>query len=239
MEPETATQKANRRLREIWREALKSGQWPRGILHLWPLQYPEMTSRKLLFVGLNPSNSSDSKLLTLAPDETDLESTDRARDILHREERVMGMHGGKLHKYFGQFHRFQGPDNWNHVDLLAVRHTNQSELAGALALRAHDAFQNGFVAAQIEVCLELSASLEPQAVVVVNALASEILHEWLTKTKDLAFDSKVGYHLANLGSRKVPWFFSGMLTGQRALDTFSLKRLIWHVQCALHPEAVG
>ena len=181
---ETPTQRANARLRTIWMDALDRGAWPSGIAKMWPLQYHAMEPRRLLFIGLNPSDSGDSKLLALrSPHADDLKSTERAHAVLHRDECAMGLHGRKLHRYFRQFPRFMEDGTWNHVDLLAARHTNQSEVSGALALGTQEAFASTFVAAQLGVCLELAAALAPPAVVVVNALAATLLKWHLKPTQ--------------------------------------------------------
>lgn len=151
----------------------------------------------------------------------------------------MGLHGRKLHRYFRQFPQFMEDGAWNHVDLLAVRHTNQSELSGALALGTQEAFASTFVAAQLEVCLELAAALAPPVVVVVNALAATLLKWHLKAHADLEFDPAGGHHRGKLGSQVIPWFFSGMLTGQRAIDNHSLERLIWHVRRAVAASSGG
>ena len=39
-----------------------------------------------------------------------------------------------------------------------------------------------------------------------------------------------GHYFTNIGREKIPTFLSGMLTGQRALDNYSLERLGWHIK---------
>lgn len=228
------TKLANIELIEIWKKALCQNEWPTGIKRMWPLQYQSMQPGKLLFIGLNPSDSSDSELLTLRdPWAEDLGSVERAEEVLRRDEDVMSRPPETRHQYFSKFDSFLGENQWNHLDLLAVRHTKQSELKSALSLDFESDCEqrpaNWFVAAQLDECHELAAALAPPCVVVVNALASGLLMAHLKKHSDLTFDPAVGYHSAQLGSRMIPWFFSGMLTGQRALDNHSFKRLTWHV----------
>lgn len=227
----TSSERANNALRTIWVEALDGGAWPSAMAKLWPLQYHQMLPGRILFIGLNPSESGDADLLRVrSPHTEDLASQDRASQVRRRDERALGLHGAKRHRYFRQFHRFSEDGQWNHIDLLAVRHTNQSELSGALSLGSDEALSREFVRKQIEVCFELAAALTPPVVVVVNALAATLVRRHLGAA--LSFDSEVGHHGAQLGGSDIPWFFSGMLTGQRAIDNHSLERLVWHVQRA-------
>jgi hypothetical protein len=146
----------------------------------------------------------------------------------------MGLHGGRLHPYFRQFYRFHPTGEWNHIDLFAIRHTSQSEVVAALRLNEDASFSSWFVGEQIELALSLMAELRPPAVVVVNALGSSIVKRYLRKQNpDFAMDDETGFYWSTINGRRAPFFFSGMLTGQRAIDNHSLERLIWHVRRAL------
>ena len=46
----------------------------------------------------------------------------------------------------------------------------------------------------------------------------------------LKWNSKIDTYLFN---KSIPMFFSGMLSGQRALDIGSYERLIWHIKFAV------
>jgi hypothetical protein len=226
----------NRRLRDIWRSHLASDSWPEAIPKLWPLQYLPMEPGKLLFVGLNPShNQRDDQLLSIQVGQgTDPLSDAHANVILRKDEESMGLHGGKLHQYFRQFSRFDPTGAWNHIDLFAIRHTNQSQVAEALRLDEDAGFSSSFVSEQIELALSLMAELRPPVVVVVNALGSTIMKRYLSKQNpNFALDGETGFYWSTINERRVPFFFSGMLTGQRAIDNHSLERLIWHVRRAL------
>lgn len=227
---------ANRRLREIWRSHLVSNLWPEAIPKLWPLQYHPMEPGKLLFVGLNPShNQNDNDLLSIQIEQGSYPLTDeRALIIARRDEESMGLHGGKLHKYFRQFSRFDPTGAWNHIDLFAIRHTNQSEAVAALRLNEDTGFSSSFVSKQIELTFSLMDALRPPAVVIVNAFGSSIVKRYLAKQNpNFTMDDETGVYWSTVSGRRVPFFFSGMLTGQRAIDNHSLERLIWHVRRAL------
>src|SRR3989338_1375799 len=49
----------------------------------------------------------------------------------------------------------------------------------------------------------------------------------------LSFDDERGFHWLKLDGTRVPIFFSSMLSGQRALDTGSYERLVWHIKQAV------
>ena len=75
--------------------------------------------------------------------------------------------------------------------------------------------------------------ISPRVIVVFNALASKIIQEKQNIGKNNWNDEK-GYDEIVIKGNKVPIFFSGMLTGQRALDDGSYKRLEWHIRRSLN-----
>jgi len=236
MESSNILTETNRKLREIWRVHLADNTWPALIPKLWPLQYHPMQPGKLLFVGLNPShNQRDNNLLSIQVGQgTDPLSDDHALVVARRDEESMGLHGGRLHPYFRQFARFDPTGTWNHIDLFAIRHTNQSEAVAALRLDEDTGFSSPFVREQIELAFSLIAELRPPTVIVVNAFGSTIVKRYLKKQNpNFAMDDVTGIYWSKINGRRVPFFFSGMLTGQRAIDNHSLERLIWHVRRAL------
>jgi hypothetical protein len=123
-----------------------------------------------------------------------------------------------------------GAKRWEHIDLLAVRHSNQGELAKALSIHSSSGeSKNDFVGAQVNLALGLVAWTSPRIVIAVNRLAASMLRARIgDRLRDCG---QRGYHQTqNLGSTTVSWFFSGMLTGQHALDRYSYDRLKWHVR---------
>lgn len=227
---------ANRKLREIWRTHLASNAWPESLPKLWPLQYHPMETGKLLFVGLNPSHSPrDDELMSIQVGQgTDPLPDERALAVARRDEESMGLHGGKLHKYFRQFPRFDPTGKWNHIDLLAVRHTSQEQMVEAMKLEEEAGRSSSFAREQLELAFSLMAELRPPAVVVVNAFGSCLVKRHLSKQNpEFAMDNETGFYWSAIGGRRVPLFFSGMVTGRRPIDNHSLERLIWHVRRAL------
>jgi hypothetical protein len=78
---------------------------------------------------------------------------------------------------------------------------------------------------QLEISLRMIEEAKPICIVVANALASDIY----LKNRNPRFMPSRGCNEADIDGRSVPLFFSSMLTGQRALDRHSRKRLVWHV----------
>lgn len=235
---ENITSAANRKIIEIWRSHISSNSWPEPLLRLWPLQYHPMEPGKLLFVGLNPSHDQRHDNLYSINIEPGAEplSKQQGAVVLRRDKESMGLHGGKLHKYFSLFSQFE--PEWNHIDLFAIRHTKQDDVVSALRLNEDAEFSSSFVREQLELAFDLMIALRPPVVVVVNAFGSTIVKRHLLRQEpSFAMDDETGFYWATLNGRRVPFFFSGMLTGQRAIDTHSRERLIWHVRRALATQA--
>jgi hypothetical protein len=200
-----------------------------------------MEPDKLLFVGLNPSHDQkDNDLMAIQVGHgSDPLPDERALVVTRHDEESMGLHGGKLHKYFRQFPRF-GPDGtWNHIDLLAVRLTSQEQMIEAMKLEEETGRSSSFVREQIDLAFSLMTELRPPVVVVVNAFGSCLVKKYLEKQNpEFAMDQETGFYWSAIGGQRVPTFFSGMVTGRRAIDNHSLERLIWHVRQALAYKVV-
>lgn len=128
------------------------------------------------------------------------------------------------------------PGGWCHIDLFPAREKNQDALKTALTLdnraRWHRLAREWF-----EIGVELLAALQPRVVVVVNAFASDLLHDEASRRWSLEWNSAGGRHEGTLPHGTVPFFFSGMLTGGHALDRYSRQRLEWHIERALADAA--
>ena len=166
----------------------------------------------LLFVGINPSYSkADEGLSYYDPRESQ-------------------------HPYYRPFKIFAqevGEPSWTHFDMLFHRETAQAAIEPLLKQ------PNGrdFVWEQLQLSQQLLMYAQPKVIVVCNTKAREFLgldkdhgsgkKAWL----DLNFEWDES--LGTFRYQGVPTFFSGMLSGQRALDKGSHRRLIWHVRNAL------
>lgn len=239
--PNVALTQVNAGLRELWKQVLAAGTWPRAIgSPLWPAQYPAQHEAAPLFVGMNPSYTSKNEglLRVRAPYKADLDTESRILSVMDHESAALGRNGQRMYPYFKKFSEVIGSAKWNHVDLIAVRHRNQNELKGALGITDDGCVDDKFTSAQLDLALQIIDALSPRVVIVVNALASTVLCRQLRL--DSSWDPDAGFFRHRVGGRATPWLLSGMLTGQRALDNHSLKRLAWHVGRALRePDAAA
>jgi hypothetical protein len=90
---------------------------------------------------------------------------------------------------------------------------------------------NQFGLDQLPIFRDALKAIVPRAIVVTNAFGSEIVRKHFAD--DLVWDEERGHHWFSGGDKKVPIFFSSMLSGQRALDRWSYERLVWHIKQSL------
>lgn len=219
-------------------KALWSSFFPSTARVYAPMQYKTPQSGALVFIGMNPSFSSkgwmnivrrstmpglDPHAFFQWPSPQDFDV-----DLAHKLEAL-------AHEYYPFFapHRALAQvleTSWEHFDIFAYRETEQANMR-TLALLSGDKIElTEFGQAQFALFEELLLLARPSAVIVVNALASQV---YLTKRSPV-FDSSVGYYRDSSAKESpFPVFFSGMLTGARALDRFSKDRLFWQVANAL------
>lgn len=207
----------------LWRSTVEESQWPEQLDRLWPMQYPVLRKGAAVIVGMNPShdkgNVKDEELLAFnGKGQPKFDSATVREDILERERESV-----KTHPYFGKFDELLHHDRWSHVDLFAVRHTTQADVVKALKLDAQKSLKLRFALKQLEASLSLVDALTPRMVLVVNGFASRLLRYRFGFIEASAAED--GVHRRN----GIPWFFSGMITGQRALDQSSCERLQWHI----------
>lgn len=227
---------ANARLRSVWRRH-RQGSDVESNTALWPLQYPKLRTGRMLFVGLNPSLEEENVSVLRLNQTSELSNAEGAAQVVRIEEQALGRTTAASYPYYGLFDLFCDEANaWEHIDVFAVREKSQERLKSASGIKGDPGLWTPFVREQIEICLELLCDLKPTVIVVVNAFASGILKRSLTGSHGLQFDEARGHHVCNILGKQTPVFFSGMLTGSRALDTHSRKRLVWHVRRALRDE---
>lgn len=216
-------QRTNEGIRLLWRDTIESDSWPDSLPRRWPLQYPEFHTPAVVFVGLNPSftereaRSCGERPIT----DTAVLVSGGGREQLCDSTVVPR---SAYYDHFTAFIDGTSISHWAHLDLFAIRETNQWLVRTALGL---DGVWTDFADRQFAIFRETLDLLHPPVIVVGNALASHILRSRL----DLGqLCPENGCHFAQIGGRPTPIFFSGMLTGQRALDVHSRERLIWHVK---------
>lgn len=218
------------RLLQIWEKQFGSNGNAR-----MPLVPAPVHPAPLLFVGLNPSFGKDGfrRLLHKTPYER--VNASRFFKWKNREQfdpqvaQEIEKIAKAKHPYFKPLKDIADSleVEWEHVDLFFYRETGQNRVK-KLVWEDDDVLTE-FGRAQVELARQLMAQVDPKVIVVVNALASRILERELQAT----FDEDKGYHTLCLKTNRIPAFFGSMLSGQRALDTYSRQRLQWHIKRAL------
>lgn len=162
----------NARIRATYAAALREERWPAALKLRWPLQYSSLRTGCAVFVGMNPSEARDFPLA----DAEDLDDEDALRAVLDHERECLGLVDGKSgHSYYGHFNRL-APGGWSHIDLFPAREKKQDAFKAALAL---DDRRNWHRLARewFDISVDLLCALQPRVVVVVNAFASDLLHD--------------------------------------------------------------
>lgn len=179
----------------------------------------------ILFVGINPSYTDNSKPETLFYGKKNVETLSYFKPFSNIIE--------KLEK--------NRPNSksltWSHLDLLVFRETQQSFIKNQL-LKTEEGIQ--FVFKQLMISKQILEYLNPKVIVVSNTAARHFLGRdkfekngdkfgvWMGY--DFEFDSDFGTDkIINNSKIESYVFFTSMLSGQRALDKGSKQRLIWHI----------
>ncbi len=139
---------------------------------------------------------------------------------------------GKIHKYFTKFQDISlcvGLD-WTHLDMLFIRETSQNVIKAL----ANSQIGHDFIDEQLRISKKILELAKPQILIVNNTYARDLLFadSFLTTRYEFEFDEVLGTeriinHDILSGT---PVFFTSMLTGQRALDLGSYRRLVWHIK---------
>lgn len=138
---------------------------------------------------------------------------------------------GEIHKYFKKFKEIslKVGINWTHLDLLFVRETSQN----VVKISDRSKIGHDFIDEQLKVSKKIIELSKPLILVVNNTYARDLLisDSFSTSKYEFEFDEVLGTerivnHEILSGT---PVFFTSMLTGQRALDLGSYRRLVWHI----------
>ncbi|TYC07796.1 hypothetical protein ES677_14890 [Bizionia gelidisalsuginis] len=198
---------------------------------------PEIVHKEsLMFIGMNPSF--------------------RKGSVIPENEKNIGFYQIPKEENFKDIPYFEKmkeiaeycSTKWTHLDLFFIRETKQ-ELIESLSYTDFE-----FLNLQLEISFEIIERAKPKLIIVSNALASEFFGKMKTKHKSFkkiwkgfdlffednnilgkksTFNSEIGTYEIELNNEKVPIIFSGMLSGQRALDIGSLERLKWQSKMIL------
>ncbi|MBX7052701.1 MAG: hypothetical protein K1X54_11745 [Flavobacteriales bacterium] len=165
----------------------------------------------ILFIGLNPSEDKSDK------------NERMFRYELKQEE--------NKHQYFNKFESIAKTVgmHWDHLDVLLVRKTKQSGIHEML-LMDHG---RDFIWDQLQIFKTIFDKTSPKVIVVSNTLAATLLGLHHEKATWLGYSFNWNDELGTYFYGDIPVFFTSMLSGQRALDLGSLKRLEWHIKYVL------
>lgn len=140
--------------------------------------------------------------------------------------------------------------SFGHHDLFPVRETNQKKIEGMFQnkgdkLSPKDEFSI-FIHESLKWSEEVVIQSKPAMIVVLNAFASKLFFDYqiegnhsllnFVPADDELWCPELGTDFVRIGNKPVPILFSGMLSGQRALDRGSEFRLRWHINFILKNE---
>ncbi|HEY4498572.1 MAG TPA: hypothetical protein VJH94_00745 [Candidatus Paceibacterota bacterium] len=228
-------EKINKRIVALWKKHFGTSDKVYA-----PIFYDDFEPGGLLFIGVNPSfNPKGSRRAVRGTEfeNLDPESFYRWSNIVSDPKYIdmciaIGRHvHEKYGTYFKRMHDIAKTVGmpFQHIDIFLYKQTSQKDFLSLVYEKKGEL--NEFGRDQLEIFHEILASMRPVAIVVANAFASRIIRKHLKH--DLMFDDTKGFHGLRLGGKLVPIFFSSMLSGQRALDTGSYERLVWHVRQAV------
>lgn len=216
-------------------------QEPKFEYRKYPILPEVVDKNSLLFIGINPSFKKGSKI--------------------QENEKPIGFYQKKLKnnrdiQYFEKMKNVAEycKTDWTHLDLFFIRETKQ-ELIESLSYNSIE-----FLNAQLKISFEIIKRAKPKLIIVANAFASEFFgkkketkHKKLDKIwfgtdfyfenniwkKETTFNSEIGTYEIELYNNLVPIIFSGMLSGQRALDIGSFERLKWQTKMILDGKKIN
>lgn len=118
-----------------------------------------------------------------------------------------------------------------HHDLYFVRHTSQEKV-----MKMKSAMKD-FFDIQLNISKDIITASKPKLIVVANAEASKIFQNEVCKNwqpgSPFQWNNDLGVDFVEIEtdgkSYRVPVLFTGMISGQRALDDGSYYSLIWHI----------
>jgi hypothetical protein len=208
------------------------------------MQYGSLPEAAVVYVGFNPS-FSESGWKTVcrhegAPAFPKLEALFRwSPEVTDGELELMASFEHWAHQalpYF-RFHReFASMTGlpWVQLDLFAMRGKVQAEMRGLVLQwdrKLRRSVLTNFGREQLQVFSDALQLVKPKAVVVINALAADVLVQECGDR--IQWRGDLGFYKLRLDSAEksspVPLLMSGMLTGQRPLDRFSRDRLFWQL----------
>ena len=190
-----------------------------------PNSIAEVPDNGIIFIGINPSMIKKVRLKLIEKDDINCEFYKLTYDE------------SKEYRYFKKFFDVARKTglNWGHLDILYNRETNQKKVKGLLKTERGKDFIYKQCMITKTVLDYLIDNYNPRIFVVTNSFARDLLGRYRKKDEPKKPKHWIGYDFIwneRLGTyfyKNNPFFFSSMLTGQRALDNGSYERLVWHV----------
>lgn len=142
--------------------------------------------------------------------------------------------GGYQHSYFVKPKKLNediGIGRFSHVDMFSVRTRHQYVVQAIV----NDPDSQEFVEEQLGLFRKIVNGASPRAIVVINALASNLIRTGRA-LGTLDYDDVLGVAMYKIGDKRVPVFYSGMLSGAHTVDNGSFDRLIWHIKYVLNMQ---
>ena len=171
----------------------------------------------VLFVGINPSYDE-------APKGTDV-------SIVRKSDAVGVSDGYNYEPYFGkpkQLCERIGAGGFSHVDMFSIRCRQQFRVRNMV----YDSACKAFVEKQLGLFRKVVDGAMPRCIVVINAMASGLIKGGLA-LGSLQYDEDLGVDMYEVNGKRIPVFYSGMLSGAHALDNGSYERQLWHIRYVL------
>lgn len=188
-----------------------------------PLAVKQIHSDSIVFIGINPSLSQNEK--------------NRLENSLIEIEFYDNYDSEKLHKYFNKFEEIANTLNvkWAHLDLLYIRETNQKVVENIINSEKGLNFIYEQLLISKNIIDKIIEQSNPLVFVVNNTLARKFLGKDKNKEKDIwiGYDFIWDEQIGTYRYKNIPFFFTSMLTGQRALDKGSFERLVWQIKRTL------
>jgi hypothetical protein len=205
-----------------------------------PMFYDKPKQGGILFVGMNPSFTpkANNILKKEYPEEIKNPSEyylwNNTKNNEEKINRMIEIEKKWLEKYPSYFKPMIEITNsielknkyFQHIDLFIYRETNQPNFIEKIYIKGE---LNEFGKDQMEIFDKVLNSLSPEVIVVANAKASKIFKQ------EYKMDDKMNKSTGFYFKGEIPIFFSGMLSGRRALDIHSRERLIWHIKKSISP----
>ena len=190
----------------------------------------EVAKESLLFISMNPSYSKDGAWNNGTGErENAIYKIPKLKDEKNPEE---------TNSFFQAINRFYKELNFAnnipplaHHDLLFIRETDQK-----IVLKWKKKLEQcspDFFSKQLDLSKTIIEESEPKLIVVLNAGARELFKELFNDDCNPSFCDKLGANIYTINGNKTPVLFSGMLSGQRALDLGSQESLKWHIKYIL------